>query len=140
MSNALIQHFVSIREQTLSLSRPLSEADMTVQAADFVSPGSWHLAHTTWFFEEFFLCILNKHWPQSEPYRFLFNSYYETVGRRQAQGRRGLITGRACPKSSDTVRPSIRRFRKPWTRASARNCRTSSNWAFIMNNSIRNCF
>lgn len=92
MSNALIQRFLSVREQTLSLSRPLSEADMTVQAADFVSPGSWHLAHTTWFFEEFFLCALNNRWPQSEPYRFLFNSYYENVGRRQAQGKRGLIT------------------------------------------------
>lgn len=92
MSNELIQRFVSVRERTLSLSRPLSEADMTLQAADFVSPGSWHLAHTSWFFEEFFLCALNKHWPQSEQYRFLFNSYYETVGQRQAQGRRGLIT------------------------------------------------
>jgi ergothioneine biosynthesis protein EgtB len=92
MSIDLIQRFVSVREHTLSLSRPLSEADMTVQAAEFVSPGSWHLAHTTWFFEEFFLCALNRQWPQSEQYRFLFNSYYEAVGQRQSQGRRGLIT------------------------------------------------
>ncbi|MGZ8196136.1 MAG: ergothioneine biosynthesis protein EgtB [Methylosarcina sp.] len=98
MSNDLIQRFALVREHTLSLSRPLSEADMTLQAAEFVSPGSWHLAHTTWFFEEFFLCALNKHWPQSEQYRFLFNSYYEAVGQRQAQGRRGLISRPGLPE------------------------------------------
>lgn len=92
MSKNLLKRFESLREQTLALSRPLSEADMTIQAADFVSPGKWHLAHTTWFFEEFFICALNKSWPQSEQYRYLFNSYYDRVGCRQAQGRRGLIT------------------------------------------------
>lgn len=92
MSNKLSGLFASVRERTLALSRPLSEADMTIQAAEFASPGKWHLAHTTWFFEEFFLCARYKQWPQSETYRFLFNSYYETVGSRQAQGRRGLIT------------------------------------------------
>ncbi|MGR9087549.1 MAG: ergothioneine biosynthesis protein EgtB [Gammaproteobacteria bacterium] len=92
MSNDLIKRFKTIREHTLALSGPLSEADMTIQAAEFASPGKWHLAHTTWFFEEFFLCAFHPSWPQSEQYRFLFNSYYETVGSRQPQGRRGLIT------------------------------------------------
>ncbi|HSH72963.1 MAG TPA: ergothioneine biosynthesis protein EgtB [Methylophilaceae bacterium] len=97
MSNNLAQRFESIRQQTLALAKPLSEADMTIQAADFASPGKWHLAHTTWFFEEFFLKQpgLNPKpqlWPQSDTYRFLFNSYYETIGHRQAQGKRGLIT------------------------------------------------
>lgn len=92
MSNNLSRRFASVREQTLALARPLSEADMTIQAAEFVSPGKWHLAHTTWFFEEFFLRALNKQCKQAETYRFLFNSYYDTVGNRQAQGKRGLIT------------------------------------------------
>ncbi|MGR8980590.1 MAG: ergothioneine biosynthesis protein EgtB [Gammaproteobacteria bacterium] len=92
MSNNLSERFASVREQSLVLSRPLSEADMTIQAAEFASPGKWHLAHTTWFFEEFFLRALDARWPQSEQYRFFFNSYYETVGSRQARGKRGLIT------------------------------------------------
>lgn len=91
----LAQRFATVRQQTMQLSLPLSEADMTIQADDFVSPGKWHLAHTTWFFEEFFLKQLgdtDHAWVQSADYRFLFNSYYETIGKRQAQGRRGLIT------------------------------------------------
>ena len=91
---SLAQRYASIRQQTLKLASPLSEADMTIQAADFVSPGKWHLAHTTWFFEEFVLKQLDsiQPWQQSADYRFLFNSYYETIGSRQAQGKRGLIT------------------------------------------------
>ncbi len=54
----MIERYCSTRNQTVYLSKPLSEADMTIQAADFASPGKWHLAHTTWFFEEFFLRAL----------------------------------------------------------------------------------
>lgn len=97
ISETLAQRFESIRQQTLALAKPLSEADMTIQAADFASPGKWHLAHTTWFFEEFFLkqpglCPQPIPWADSEAYRFLFNSYYETIGNRQSQSKRGLIT------------------------------------------------
>jgi ergothioneine biosynthesis protein EgtB len=96
MPNSLSQRYASVREQSLVLSRPLSEADMTVQAAEFASPGKWHLAHASWFFEEFFLRAVNKQWPEHQPqceqYRFLFNSYYDTVGSRQARAKRGLIT------------------------------------------------
>ncbi|HEY8118841.1 MAG TPA: ergothioneine biosynthesis protein EgtB [Methylophilaceae bacterium] len=92
MSQNLIERFVSVRNQTINLSKPLSEADMTIQAAEFASPGKWHLAHTSWFFEEFFMRPLGQQTAESAAYRFLFNSYYETVGSRQAQARRGLIT------------------------------------------------
>ena len=92
MSDNLAKRFESVRKQTICLSKPLSEADMTIQAAEFVSPGKWHLAHTTWFFEEFFLSCLGQSWPSSETYRFFFNSYYEAVGNRHSQGKRGLIT------------------------------------------------
>ncbi len=88
----LSARFTATRNQTVYLSKPLSEADMTIQAADFASPSKWHLAHTTWFFEEFFLRALNKQTKNAEAYRFLFNSYYETIGNRQAQSKRGLIT------------------------------------------------
>ena len=65
---------------------------MTIQGAEFASPGKWHLAHTTWFFEEFFLNSFPGYVKKSEAYHFFFNSYYETVGARQQQGLRGLIT------------------------------------------------
>lgn len=65
---------------------------MTIQGAEFASPGKWHLAHTTWFFEEFFLNSFPGYAKKSEAYQFFFNSYYETIGARQQQGMRGLIT------------------------------------------------
>lgn len=91
-TETLISRFIATRNQTVYLSKPLSEADMTIQAADFASPSKWHLAHTTWFFEEFFLRALGHQTSNAEAYRFLFNSYYETIGNRQAQSKRGLIT------------------------------------------------
>lgn len=65
---------------------------MTIQGAEFASPGKWHLAHTTWFFEEFFLNSFPGYVKKSEAYHFFFNSYYETIGARQPQSMRGLIT------------------------------------------------
>ena len=57
------------------------------------SPTKWHLAHTTWFFENF---LLKEHLPGYAPYdaefAFLFNSYYEAVGPRYARPSRGLVT------------------------------------------------
>ncbi|MBC7697448.1 MAG: DinB family protein, partial [Bacteroidia bacterium] len=91
-TNSLKERFISTRQKTLQLAAPLSEADMQIQAEDFASPGKWHLAHTTWFFEEFILKTLGFQSTFAEPYRFLFNSYYETVGQRQPQKSRGLIS------------------------------------------------
>lgn len=92
MSYELARHFAAIRRQTLELAAPLSEADLTIQAVEFASPGKWHLAHTTWFFEEFVLRQLGKAFPDSEDYRYLFNSYYEAIGSRHPRAIRGLIT------------------------------------------------
>lgn len=92
MSLELATRFLAIRQQTQALAEPLSEADLTIQAAEFASPGKWHLAHTTWFFEEFVLRPLGKCFRESESYRYLFNSYYEAVGERHPRAIRGLIT------------------------------------------------
>lgn len=92
MSHELSSRFSMIRQQTLSLAEPLSEADLTIQGAEFASPGKWHLAHTTWFFEEFILRQLGKSRPESDSYRYLFNSYYEAIGSRHPRAIRGLIT------------------------------------------------
>lgn len=92
MTQQLATRFHSVRRQTEALAQPLSEADLTIQAAEFASPGKWHLAHTTWFFEEFLLRPLGTIFPESESYRYLFNSYYEAIGQRHPRGFRGLIT------------------------------------------------
>jgi len=92
MSRELAYRFLEIRRQTQRLAEPLSEADLTVQAAEFASPGKWHLAHTSWFFEEFVLRELGKVFPQSDDYRYMFNSYYEAIGQRHPRAMRGLIT------------------------------------------------
>jgi ergothioneine biosynthesis protein EgtB len=92
MSLSLTARLKEARAHTLTLAQPLSSEDMQLQAEDFASPSKWHLAHTTWFFEEFILKPLGMKSGMQEAYRFLFNSYYETVGERQPQGKRGIIS------------------------------------------------
>jgi hypothetical protein len=82
----------AVRQRTLDLAAPLSAEDMQPQAMPDASPTKWHLAHTTWFFDEF---ILRPHGyaPEApENARFLFNSYYEAVGERHPRPDRGLVT------------------------------------------------
>ncbi len=82
-----------VRHATLQSVEGLSDADLTVQSADFASPGKWHLAHTTWFFEQF---VLAPHEPAyrvfDAHFTFLFNSYYDAVGARHQRSQRGLLT------------------------------------------------
>jgi ergothioneine biosynthesis protein EgtB len=57
------------------------------------SPVKWHLAHTTWFFEQFLLTpFLQGYRPFDAQYDFLFNSYYEAVGPRHSRPARGLLS------------------------------------------------
>ena len=58
-----------------------------------VSPTKWHLAHVTWFFENFLLkARLPGYEPINPAYGFLYNSYYEAVGPRHARPQRGFLT------------------------------------------------
>jgi ergothioneine biosynthesis protein EgtB len=57
------------------------------------SPVKWHLAHTTWFFETFLLQPHKSGYQAFHPdFRFLFNSYYNAVGRQYPRPCRGLLT------------------------------------------------
>jgi hypothetical protein len=57
------------------------------------SPTKWHLAHTTWFFETFILKRFVRDYHEFHPnYNFLFNSYYEQIGKRHVRSERGMIT------------------------------------------------
>jgi len=41
----------------------------------------WHQAHTTWFFATFVLCpFLPDYEPLCDEFRWLFNSYYNSLG------------------------------------------------------------
>lgn len=89
----LSDRYNSVRKHTEHLCNPLKTEDFVPQPVNFVSPPKWHLAHTTWFFEQF---ILKEHLPDyaifDEDFSFLFNSYYNFVGKRVFRADRGNIT------------------------------------------------
>jgi len=81
------------RRLSLDLAAPLSDEDQTVQPMDDASPTKWHLAHTTWFYESFILKPSLPGYREFSPdFDYCFNSYYESKGRRQPRGLRGLLT------------------------------------------------
>ncbi len=88
-----LSFYQAIRTGTKELTKPLSEADQTIQSMTEASPVKWHLAHTSWFFETF---ILQDHQPDYKVfhtgYDALFNSYYYALGQPFDRSRRGLIT------------------------------------------------
>ncbi len=85
--------FNHLRESSEALCKPLLTEDYSVQPADFVSPPKWHLAHVTWFWEQFVLGVYQKDYKvYDEDFSFLFNSYYNNVGKRVLRPNRGLMT------------------------------------------------
>ena len=88
-----IDAYCRVRQTTLDLVDGLSDADLTAQSAEFASPGKWHLAHTSWFFEQFVLTSHGRGYRRfDERFGYLFNSYYNAVGPRHERPRRGLLT------------------------------------------------
>jgi ergothioneine biosynthesis protein EgtB len=91
--DALAAHFRRVRAQTDAIAAPLSPEDMLVQSMPDASPTKWHLAHTTWFFEEFVLARFEAGHRWADPrWRVLFNSYYEGVGPQHARAARGILS------------------------------------------------
>lgn len=89
----LLDFFLETRQHTETICNPLETEDYVVQPIVDVSPPKWHLGHTTWFFEEF---ILKPHVLNysifDEDFSFVFNSYYETVGKRVIRSDRGNLS------------------------------------------------
>lgn len=93
VSNSLLRQFRAVRAHTEYLASALSAEDQCIQSMADASPAKWHRAHTTWFFEEFVLTPRLAGYRIFDPtYRFLFNSYYETVGTRHPRPARGMLT------------------------------------------------
>src|SRR5690606_17551793 len=93
IQNQIVDQFIAIRKRTEDICRPLQKEDYVVQPIADVSPPKWHLAHTTWFFETFFISeILPEYQKFDSDFNYLFNSYYETVGKRVLRTDRGNIT------------------------------------------------
>ncbi|GAA3947775.1 ergothioneine biosynthesis protein EgtB [Gordonia caeni] len=84
--------FREVRALTDVLTSRLSAEDQTPQSMTAASPTKWHRAHVTWFFEEFVLRRDRSYAVYDDSYRYLFNSYYEAVGKRHPRPDRGLVT------------------------------------------------
>ena len=82
-----------MRAQSLALCEPLEVEDYGVQPMADASPPKWHLAHTTWFFETFLLKpMLDGYVEFHERFEYLFNSYYNGVGRPYPRPERGNLS------------------------------------------------
>lgn len=98
--DTLLDFFLETRKNTETICKPLEIEDYVVQPIVDVSPPKWHLGHTTWFFEEFILKPYARDYQVFDPdFSFVFNSYYETVGKRVIRADRGNLS-----------RPSVHRI------------------------------
>lgn len=81
-----------VRAAMPALAQGLSPEDLAAQAMPDASPGKWHLAHTSWFFEAMVLARQPNYKPVDDRLQTLFNSYYDSLGERVAREARGLMT------------------------------------------------
>ncbi|MBG6131429.1 ergothioneine biosynthesis protein EgtB [Aquimarina sp. EL_43] len=93
ITDNLITSFLRTRSDTEEICAPLQIEDYVIQPIVDVSPPKWHLGHTTWFFEEFILSKYVSGFKRFHPeYAYVFNSYYESVGKRVIRTDRGNLS------------------------------------------------
>jgi hypothetical protein len=93
LEKAILNKFKEVRLKTESICKPLQTEDYSIQPVIDVSPPKWHLAHSTWFFEQFVLKEFLKDYKVfNEDFAYLFNSYYNNSGERVLRPNRGLMT------------------------------------------------
>ena len=82
----LAARYDAVRSVTRALAEGFSPEDQMVQSCPEASPMKWHQAHTTWFFETFVLRpFLPDYTPFRDEFRWLFNSYYNSIGEEPPQ-------------------------------------------------------
>ena len=81
-----------VRAAMPALAAGLGPEDLSAQSMPDCSPGKWHLAHTSWFFEAMILGEEPGYQPVDPRFQTLFNSYYEALGQRVERCDRGLMT------------------------------------------------
>ena len=93
MVKTILSTFQEVRLQTEAICKPLQTEDYSVQPIVDVSPPKWHLAHSTWFFEQFILSKFKDNYSVFDAdFAYLFNSYYNNAGERVLRPNRGLMT------------------------------------------------
>ncbi|AKD57276.1 ergothioneine biosynthesis protein EgtB [Spirosoma radiotolerans] len=89
----LTEQYYRVRLHSEAICRGLETEDYVVQPVADVSPPKWHLGHTTWFWETF---VLKPNVPGyrifHDDFSYVFNSYYETVGKRVLRTDRGNLS------------------------------------------------
>ncbi len=92
-ADVLSERYRTVRRLSEKLIEPLAVEDCVIQSMPDVSPTSWHLAHTTWFFDRM---VLRRAFPDrraaSAEYDRLFNSYYNTLGEQFPRAKRGVLS------------------------------------------------
>ncbi len=93
VTDNLLATFLKTRSDTEEICAPLQIEDYVIQPIVDVSPPKWHMGHTTWFFEEFILSKYVEDYKRFHPeYAYVFNSYYESVGKRVVRTNRGNLS------------------------------------------------
>ena len=87
-----LEAFEAVRAALPRLAEGLGAEDLAAQSMPDCSPGKWHLAHASWFFEAMILAGTPGYQPVDPRLQTLFNSYYEALGARVARHERGLMT------------------------------------------------
>lgn len=89
----LTEQYFRVRGHSEAICSGLETEDYVVQPIADVSPPKWHLGHTTWFWETFLLTAnVPDYKPFHDDFSYVFNSYYETVGKRVLRTSRGNLS------------------------------------------------
>ncbi|MDP3406580.1 MAG: ergothioneine biosynthesis protein EgtB [Brevundimonas sp.] len=86
------ERYREVRAAMPALAAGLSAEDLAAQSMPDASPGKWHLAHSSWFFEAMILAAQPGYQPVDARLQQVFNSYYDSLGRRVERFERGLMT------------------------------------------------
>ncbi len=89
VSREWLETYQRIRQHSLNLISSMSVEDMAVQSMAECSPVKWHLAQSTWFFEETLLMRFVKNY---SPFNPAFNLLFKPGGVNLRRDQRGIMT------------------------------------------------